>query len=73
MMIIIDEEQLSDETLAMIGNDYCMKIDYDNHNVDVYEKFVEEVVERFRFDIDEFKNRLVKSITENLKIEIKMD
>jgi predicted Zn-dependent protease len=63
-MIILDESRLTNETLSMIGQDYGMKI-FSVTNID-------DVVERFKFDIDEFKEKLVSAIMNGIKIELKL-
>ena len=55
----------------MIGQDYGMKMPSIT-NVEVYEEFIDDVVERFKFDIDEFKEKLVNIIKDNLKVELKL-
>ena len=56
-MIILDENKLTNGTLAMIGQDYGMKIPSVT-NVEVYEEFIDDVVERFKVDVETFKERL---------------
>jgi hypothetical protein len=70
-MIILDESKLTNGTLAMIGQDYGMKIPSAT-NVEAYEEFIDDVVERFKFDIDDFKERLVSAIMNGIKIELKL-
>ena len=70
-MIILDENRLTNGTLSMIGQDYGMKMPSIT-NVEVYEEFIDDVVERFKFDIDEFKEKLVNIIKDNLKVELKL-
>ena len=41
----------------MIGHDYGMKIP-SVMNVEAYEEFIDDVVERFKVDIETFKERL---------------
>lgn len=69
-MIILDESRLTNETLLMIAQDYEMledPIDAEN-----YDRNVEAVVNRFKFDLDEFKEKLVNIIKDNLKVELKL-
>ena len=69
-MIILDESRLTNGTLLMIAQDYEMledPIDIENYN-----RNVEAVVNRFKFDLDEFKEKLVNIIKDNLKIELKL-
>ena len=63
-MIIVDEERLSDETLIAIARDYDM-IKQSMTNGECIEK----VIERFMFDVDDFKERLVDIITGKIKIK----
>lgn len=63
-MIILDESRLTNETLSMIGQDYGMKISSVTN--------IDDVVERFKFDIDEFKEKLVSAIINGIKIELKL-
>jgi predicted hydrocarbon binding protein len=70
-VIILDESKLTNGTLAMIGQDYGMKISSAT-NVEAYEEFIDDVVERFKFDIDDFKERLVSAIMNGIKIELKL-
>lgn len=70
-MIILDESRLTNGTLSMIGQDYGMKIPSVT-NVEAYEEFIDDVVERFKFDIDDFKERLINAIMNGIKIELKL-
>jgi hypothetical protein len=63
-MIILDESRLTNETLSMIGQDYGMKISSVTN--------IDDVVERFKFDIDEFKEKLVSAIMNGIKIELRL-
>lgn len=63
-MIILDESRLTNETLSMIGQDYGMKISSVTN--------IDDVVERFKFDIDEFKEKLVSAIINGIRIELKL-
>lgn len=49
-MIIVDEERLSDETLVAIARDYDM---IEKSMTD--DECVEKVIERFMFNVDDFK------------------
>ena len=49
-MIVLDESRLTNETLVMISQDYGMKISS--------EEFIDDVVERFKVDVETFKERL---------------
>jgi hypothetical protein len=69
-VIILDESRLTNGTLLMIGQDYEMlesPIDIEN-----YDRNVEAVVNRFKFDLDEFKEKLVNIIKDNLKVELRL-
>ncbi len=70
-MIILDESRLTNGTLSMIGQDYDMKMP-NMMDVEAYEEFIDDVVERFKFDIDEFKEKLVSAIMNGIKIELKL-
>ena len=59
-MIVIDENKLSNETIMMIGKDYQM----DNCKED-------QIIDRFFFNVDEFKDRIMKIVKEGIKIEFK--
>lgn len=56
----------------MIGEDYGMKIEPYGISEDDYDEHIESIVERFKFDIDEFKERIVKAIKDGIKIELKL-
>ena len=70
-MIILDESRLTNGTLSMIGQDYDMKMP-NMMDVEAYEEFIDDVVERFKFDLDEFKEKLVNIIKDNLKVELRL-
>ena len=70
-MIILDESKLTNGTLLMIGQDYGMKTPSVT-NVEAYEEFIDDVVKRFKFDIDEFKEKLVSVIMNGIKVELKL-
>lgn len=55
----------------MIGQDYGMKIPSVT-NIEAYEEFIDDVVKRFKFDIDEFKEKLVSAIMNGIKVELKL-
>lgn len=69
-MIILDETRLSQDTLARIGKDYGMEMQ--GNTVLDYDVYVEEVIDRFYFDIDEFKDRLINAIMNGIKINFKL-
>lgn len=70
-MIIIDESKLTHNTIALIGRDYGMEYDYENYEVETYEAFVKSVIERFDFNVDDFKDKILRIVKENLKVELK--
>ena len=57
-MIVVNEERLSDETLMSIAKDYDMIIED-----------VEQVTERFYWDIDAFKDKLIEIMTHGIKLK----
>ena len=66
-MIIVDEERLSDETLVAIARDYDM---IEKSMTD--DECVEKVIERFMFNVDDFKQRLVDIIKGNIKVKFSL-
>lgn len=63
-MIVVNEERLSNETLISIAKDYNMI------NGDVSEdSCVEQVIERFYWDIDAFKDKLIEIMTHGIKLK----
>ena len=71
-MIILDENRLTNGTLQMIGQDYGMKLSSPIEHPEWYEQEIDMIVDRFKFDIDEFKERLVSAIMNGIKIELKL-
>ena len=71
-MIILDENKLTNGTLQMIGQDYGMKLSSPIEHPEWYEQEIDMIVDRFKFDIDEFKERLVSAIMNGIKIELKL-
>jgi hypothetical protein len=69
-VIILDESRLTNGTLLMIAQDYEML--EDPIDIENYDRNVEAVVNRFKFDLDEFKKKLVNIIKDNLKVELKL-
>ena len=57
-MIVLNEERLSVETLESIRRDYKMLEE-------------ESVIERFYFDTEEFKKRVVQLVKDSLTITIR--
>lgn len=58
-MIVLNEERLSVETLESIKRDYEMKEE-------------ESVIERFYFDVDAFKDKIINIVKDSLKVRIKL-
>ena len=71
-MIILDENKLSNGTLQMIGQDYGMKLSSPIEHPEWYEQEIDMIVDRFKFDIDDFKERLVSAIMNGIKVELKL-
>ena len=71
-MIVLDENKLTNKTLQMIGQDYGMKLSSPIEHPEWYEQEIDMIVDRFKFDIDEFKERLVSAITNGIKVELKL-
>ena len=71
-MIVLDENKLTNKTLQMIGQDYGMKLSSPIEHPERYEQEIDMIVDRFKFDIDEFKERLVSAITNGIKVELKL-
>lgn len=59
-VIVVNEERLSDETLISIAKDYDMIVE---------DNCVEQVIERFYWDIDAFKDKLVEIMTHGIKLK----
>ena len=66
MMIVLDENRLRKETLLMIGEDYGMKPD--NEKISAYEALIDRVIDRFYFDVNEFKEKIVKIMMDGIKV-----
>jgi hypothetical protein len=71
-MIILDENKLTNGTLAMIGQDYGMKLSSPIEHPEWYEQEIDMIVDRFKFDIDSFKERLIEIIKNSIKVELKV-
>lgn len=56
----------------MIGEDYGIEINPYDVNQDEYYSHIRSIIERFKFDTDDFKEKLVKIIKDNIKIELKV-
>ena len=71
-MIILDESKLTYGTLAMIGQDYGMQLSSPTEHPEWYEQEIDMIVDRFKFDIDDFKEKLVSAVMNGIKIELKL-
>ena len=71
-MIILDESKLTNGTLAMIGQDCGMTLSSPIEHPEWYEQEIDMIVDRFKFDVDDFKERLVNAIMNGIKIELKL-
>lgn len=71
-MIILDETKLTNGTLQMIGQDYGMKLSSPIEHPEWYEQEIDMIVDRFKFDIDSFKERLIETIKNGIKVELKV-
>ena len=71
-MIILNEQKLTNGTLQMIGQDYGMKLSSPIEHPEWYEQEIDMIVDRFKFDVDDFKERLVSAIMNGIKIELKL-
>lgn len=72
-MIILDESRLTNGTLLMIAQDYEMlEDDFNPMDTESYDRSIEAVVNRFKFDIDSFKERIIEAIKNNIKIELRV-
>ena len=65
-MIVLDENRLSKDTLLKIGRDYGMEPD--NEKISAYEALIDRVIDRFYFDVDEFKEKVVKIMMDGIKV-----
>ena len=71
-MIILDETKLTNGTLQMIGQDYGMKLSSPIEHPEWYEQEIDMIVDRFKFDIDSFKERLIETVKNSIKVELKV-
>ena len=71
-MIILDETKLTNGTLQMFGEDYGMKLSSPIEHPEWYEQEIDMIVDRFKFDIDSFKERLIEAIKRGIKVELKV-
>ena len=65
-MIVLDENRLRKDTLLRIGRDYEMEPD--NEKISAYEALIDRVIDRFYFDVDEFKEKFVKIMMDGIKV-----
>ena len=72
-MIILDETKLKNRTIAMIGEDYDMPVSVKSLEYpEWYERELDDIVDRFKFDVDEFKEKLISAIMNGIKIDFKL-
>lgn len=60
-MIILDETRLTNGTIRMIGEDYGMQLSSPIE--------IDTIIDRFKFDIDSFKERLIEAIKNELRLK----
>lgn len=46
--------------------------DFNPMDTESYDRSIEAVVNRFKFDVDSFKERIIEAIKNNIKIELKV-
>lgn len=46
--------------------------DFNPMDTESYDRNIEAVVNRFKFDIDSFKERIIEAIKNNIKIELRV-
>jgi hypothetical protein len=56
----------------MIGQDYGMKLSSPIEHPEWYEQEIDMIVDKFKFDIDSFKERLIETIKNGIKVELKV-
>lgn len=71
-MIILDENKLRNGTIRMIGEDYGMELSSPIEHPEWYEQEIDTIVDRFKFDIDSFKERLIEAIKNGIKVELRL-
>lgn len=71
-MIILDENKLRNGTIRMIGEDYGMELSSPIEHPEWYEQEIDMIVDRFKFDIDSFKERIIEAIKNGIKVELKV-
>ena len=71
-MIILDENKLRNGTIRMIGEDYGMELSSPVEHPEWYEQELDMIVDRFKFNIDSFKERLIEAVKNGIKVELKV-
>ena len=66
MMIVLDENRLSNDTIVKIGRDYGMEPE--NGKISEYNALIDRVIDRFYFNVDEFKEKIVKIMMDGIKV-----
>jgi len=56
----------------MIGEDYGMELSSPIEHPEWYEQEIDMIVDKFKFDIDSFKERLIETIKNGIKVELKV-
>lgn len=56
----------------MIGEDYGMELSSPIEHPEWYEQEIDMIVDRFKFDIDSFKERIIEAIKNGIKVELKV-
>ena len=56
----------------MIGEDYSMELSSPIEHPEWYEQEIDMIVDRFKFDIDSFKERLIEAIKNGIKVELEV-
>ena len=56
----------------MIGQDYGIQLSSPTEHPEWYEQEIDTIVNRFKFDVDDFKERLVNAVMSGIKIELKL-
>ena len=49
-----------------------MEYNYEDYEIETYEAYVKSIVDRFEFNVEDFKDMIMKIVGENLKIELKL-
>lgn len=56
----------------MIGEDYGIELSSPIEHPEWYQQEIDMIVDRFKFDIDSFKERLIETIKNGIKVELKV-